>query len=108
METEERDALVDDEFYDEFERETTSTRPSGNDDKGSIIDASVDAISRLSMHISSAFNRSASSVSNRGSLELSFLDRGKGGVKDVSSTISTSNLHSTLLSTHEAPSAVHG
>jgi hypothetical protein len=105
---EDGDAFDDDEYFEEFERETTVTRPSesGIAEKTSIIDASLDALSRLSGRISSAMAQATSSVTTRGSLELSLLGRGRkgfdgdgdaeGGSASIAMT-SPSTLHSASL-----------
>jgi hypothetical protein len=109
---EERDALDDDEFYDEFERETTVSRGSDEEElrEGSIIDASLDVISRLSMRLSSALG-APSGANGRASFRLSMLGRGKGD-EDVASAIAMSNIRSTSPGTsNEAASvinALHG
>jgi hypothetical protein len=79
---EDRDAFDDDEYFEEFERETTVTRPSDEDDmprEGSIIDASLDVLSRLSMRLSGALGKAPSGASGRGSIRLSFLGGGRKG-----------------------------
>jgi hypothetical protein len=52
-----RDAYDDDEYFEEFERETTVNRPSDDEDvarEGSIIEASLNVLSRLSLRLPGA------------------------------------------------------